>query len=209
MARSSDFDTFFIGLTSKPWWASAALGAGFFVLFRYVIPNLPVDYGLFEYAVNTICPLISWAAVLFLIPAIGSLVRRMRGERLLTFSKTGQSLTAMHWQTFEELIEAYYRNLGYKVQRQLEQGPDGGVDVRITNDRGERVLVQCKQYRDTKVTVNTVRELMGVVAAERATGGIVITTSTFTNEAWEFAEGVPIELIDGDRLDRMLNDLPE
>ena len=110
------------------------------------------------------------------------------------------------WQTFEEFIEAYYRRQGFRVQRQLEKGSDGGVDVRITNDQDERFLVQCKHWRDSRVGVKTVRELLWIVTAERATGGIVITSSSFTHEARNFAKGVRIELVDGDQLNYMLRD---
>lgn len=205
MAKLSELERFLPYLTGKPWWVSVLIDAAFFLVFRYVIPNLPVDYGPLELAIDRIFPIFSWAALVLLLPACLSIIRRTGGDGLLANTKTRQALNAMDWQAFEELIEPYYRNLSYNVQRQLERGPDGGVDVRITNDRGERVLVQCKQYRDRKVDVSTVRELMGIVYAERATSGIVITTTTaFTNEAREFSESVPIELIDGDRLGHLL-----
>ena len=73
---------------------------------------------------------------------------------------------------------------------------------------GETYLVQCKQWRTRRVGVKVVRELFGVVAAEDATGGIVVTAGTFTREAVEFAGRVAVELIDGDRLQDMMRDLP-
>ena len=48
------------------------------------------------------------------------------------------------------------------------------------------------------------RELFGVVASERATGGILITTSTFTPDAEDFARGKPLRLIAGEKLLRMV-----
>jgi restriction system protein len=49
-----------------------------------------------------------------------------------------------------------------------------------------------------------VRELFGVVTAEGATGGIVISSGTFTQEAMDFAVGKPIELIQGAELLKMI-----
>ena len=48
------------------------------------------------------------------------------------------------------------------------------------------------------------------VAAEQATGGIVVTVGSFTGEAEEFANlpRVAVELIDGDMLQRMMGDVP-
>ena len=53
----------------------------------------------------------------------------------------------------------------------------------------------------------TVREIFGVVAAQRAAGAIVVTTGTFTNEAIAFAKNQPIELIDGRRFEAMVREI--
>ena len=50
----------------------------------------------------------------------------------------------------------------------------------------------------------TVRELFGVVAARGAVSAYVVTSSAFTKEARNLADGRNITLIDGDVLDAML-----
>jgi restriction system protein len=45
-----------------------------------------------------------------------------------------------------------------------------------------------------------VRELYGVVAAEGASGGVIILSGKFTQEARDFAKGKPLELLDGSEL---------
>ncbi len=65
---------------------------------------------------------------------------------------------------------------------------------------GKRYLVQCKQWRKQKVSVNIVREMFGLVAAEKAVGGIVITSGQFTRDAAGFAKGKTLELVDGEKL---------
>ena len=55
-----------------------------------------------------------------------------------------------------------------------------------------------------KVGVKVVRELYGVVIAEGATGGVVISSGTFTQEARDFARGKPLELLDGSELLRLI-----
>lgn len=83
---------------------------------------------------------------------------------------------------------------------------DGGVDVIAELKqpllRG-RVLVQCKRYQGS-IGEPIVRELVGVVDHERAMKGIIICTSRFTAGAEKFAEGKPIELIDGSELERLI-----
>lgn len=84
-------------------------------------------------------------------------------------------------------------------------GPDGGVDL-VLNRGAEKVLVQCKQWRAMKVGVGTVRELYGVMAAEGAAAGVVVTSGRFTSEAIEFASGRNVQLIEGDELRRMIRE---
>ena len=206
MARTTEFEEFIDYLLDKPWWASVAVGATFFVVVRYVVPGLPIDWGLFEVVIEKGSSIFSWFGFVFLIPAVASLARSIRDRQLLEVNRSIQSVRELDWQTFETLIEAYYRDLGYRVERQRKGGPDGGVDVRITNEDGKRFLVQCKHWLVQQVGVKVVRELLGVVTAERATGGIVITSGAYTLEAYEFARDVAIELIDGDRLHDMLGD---
>jgi restriction system protein len=84
-------------------------------------------------------------------------------------------------------------------------GPDGGVDLALSRG-SERFLVQCKQWCARQVGVSVICELYVVMAAERVTGGYVVTSGTFTKDAKEFASGRNIELIDGKGLDALLRD---
>jgi restriction system protein len=61
-------------------------------------------------------------------------------------------------------------------------------------------LVQCKHWRARQVGVSVVRELCGVVSAERAAGGFVVTSGSFTEEARAFAERTTVSLLDGNTL---------
>jgi restriction system protein len=49
-----------------------------------------------------------------------------------------------------------------------------------------------------------VRELFGVMAAEGATGGFVVTSGVFTQAATDFAKGRNIDLLDGPELAALL-----
>jgi restriction system protein len=69
---------------------------------------------------------------------------------------------------------------------------------------GQTFLVQCKQWKAFKVGVDVVRQLYGVMAARGATGGFVVTSGRFTDEAGSFADGRNLTLVDGPRLAAML-----
>lgn len=54
--------------------------------------------------------------------------------------------------------------------------------------------------------VNVVRELYGVMTAEGAVGGFLVTSGRFTTEAVAFVNGKQIELIDGVTLQPFLSE---
>ena len=65
--------------------------------------------------------------------------------------------------------------------------------------RGGKIVIQSKRYTNV-VGVSAVRDLYGTVMNEGATKGILVTTSHYGNDAYEFAKGKPITLLDGNNL---------
>ena len=82
-------------------------------------------------------------------------------------------------------------------------GADGGVDL-VLAWGNEKFLVQCKQWKAFKVGVDVVRELYGVMAAQGAAGGFVVTSGRFTADAAAFAQGRNVRLVDGAALHRLI-----
>ncbi len=114
-------------------------------------------------------------------------------------SRAPDALDGMSWQDFELLVGEAFRLQGYEVTELGGQGPDGGVDLVLRRGR-EKFLVQCKQWKAFKVGMAVVRELYGVMAAEGAAGGFVVTSGSFTEEAVAFASGRNVTLVDGSKL---------
>jgi restriction system protein len=130
--------------------------------------------------------------------AYGRVKRRALHEQVAASHDRG-ALNNMSWQQFETLVGEAFRRKGYAVTETGGGGADGGIDLVLKRD-GEAFLVQCKQWKATKVGVATVRELYGVMAAQGAVGGFVVTSGVFTDEAKAFASGQNIELMDGKAL---------
>jgi restriction system protein len=85
---------------------------------------------------------------------------------------------------------------------------DGGRDIIAKINDGakhEFLLVESKRYAG-KVGVGKIRELYGVVNAEKANRGVLVTSGQFTRDAKQFADSNSIQLIDGDRFVRLLNE---
>lgn len=107
---------------------------------------------------------------------------------------------------FEEYIAQLYSKLGYKTER-VGGGYDGGVDV-MAEKNGIKYYIQCKKYITSTVGVKEIREFYGVLVDHTAQGkGIFITTNIFSSEAEYFSKDKPIELIDGQKLVRLIRQL--
>jgi len=134
--------------------------------------------------------------------AYGRYKRQALHEQVATNPDKG-ALNNMSWQQFEALVGEAFRRKNYTVTETGGGGADGGIDLSLKKD-GETFLVQCKQWKATKVGVSTVRELYGVMAANGVTGGFVVTSGVFTDEARAFAAGRNIELMDGKALHALI-----
>jgi restriction system protein len=125
-------------------------------------------------------------------------------KRLVDANKDLDSIRALSWKEFEQLVAEAFRRKGYTVRENLKAGPDGGVDVELEKD-GQLHLVQCKQWKAQKVGVKVVREMYGLMAAHSASSVMVVSSGIFTQEAQDFAQGKPIDLIDGIQLNKLIS----
>ena len=114
---------------------------------------------------------------------------------------------------FEELIAELLRRDGFAVEL-TPVTHDGGYDIlAVRHDQfaGKHTyLVECKRYADARpVRIDVVRSLLGVVHAEHATKGVLVTTSRFTSDAKQHAErfSTRIALRDFDVLKTWLNSI--
>ena len=104
---------------------------------------------------------------------------------------------------FQHLAAALLRAMGYYTPFIAPKGKDGGVDIVAYSDplgtSLPRVKVQVKHYPSSTISVDIVRNLLGVLSKEGEVG-IVITSGTFTNDAKRDARNshTPLRLIDID-----------
>jgi restriction system protein len=102
---------------------------------------------------------------------------------------------------FESLITNLFVKMGLET-RLTRPSRDGGVDCIAYDARpilGGKVVIQAKRYKNT-VGVSAVRDLYGTMANERASKGILVTTTGYGRASYEFADGKPLELLTGSNL---------
>lgn len=96
---------------------------------------------------------------------------------------------------FERLMELYYRDKGYVVERVGASG-DHEVDLILKGKEGYKIAVQCKRWKqdvgnDIVLRLKAGKQIYGCYDAW------IITTSNFTQAVREAAESLRIRLING------------
>lgn len=103
----------------------------------------------------------------------------------------------------EVLVGILFWRLGYNVEVTEPIG-DYGVDVVAKKD-SEVLAIQVKKYTTgNKVSNRDVQRLLGSMHYPKANRAILVTTSYFTEQAKQQAEGAPIDLWDGEKLKQMV-----
>jgi restriction system protein len=221
--RESAFDALITVAAILPWQVALVLAMISYVALHHFagLPPIPIALGSTGQVSQTVGDSMTRQMVIaactflqYLVPAgfvIGALVSVMRRRRQakihdVVVSGLGRgALESIPWNEFEDLTAEVFRRKGYRVVERGGSGPDGGVDVELRLG-ADKYLVQCKQWKTTKVGVATVRELYGVMAAEGAVGGFVVTSGAFTHDARTFAEGRSIKLVPSNLMTKLVRE---
>lgn len=131
--------------------------------------------------------------------------RIVEGREVISGLAADSNLAAMHWEEFEHLIrqlfELEFAANGSEV-KVTRASHDSGVDAIVFDPdpiRGGKIVIQAKRYVNT-VDASAVRDLYGTVQSEGANKGILITTSSYGPESYEFSKNKPITLLNGENL---------
>ena len=131
-------------------------------------------------------------------------------SRWIEHSWSQELLSKLEWKRFEEVVAAYSRELGYEAIT-ARTGADGGVDVKLYKDNQAApvMIIQCKAWDAYKVGVKPVRELFGVMAADKVANGAFFTTGEYTAEAVDWARDKNLDLVNGREFINRIGQLPE
>ena len=114
---------------------------------------------------------------------------------------------------FERLVVELLVKMGYGGSRAdagkaIGKSGDGGIDGIIKEDRLglDVVYIQAKRWDSNSVGRPDVMQFAGALQAQKASKGIFITTSRFTDEARSYVSqiGSKIVLIDGEQLSNLM-----
>lgn len=192
-----------------PWWLGLVLAAisyaGLHAVAQKPMPVAPQPGQMGSFMLSVLMHGLALAGqyllpLFFGVGALLSAFTRGKAVRLHAAAAShANAMNGMSWQEFEILVGEYFRRQGFGVTDNGGGGADGGVDVVLQNG-SDSYLVQCKHWRALRVGVQPVRELYGVMAAHGATGGFVVTSGEFTEDALRFADGIALTLVNGKTL---------
>ena len=191
--------SFFNLLTEAPWWVSVVIAAITYVGLTHILPNIETGNQIVDMIFKSFPYAGLLFAITFLLAAPFAFFNGRRKRKLLDDQQDIDSIKALSWKEFEELVAEAYRRKGFRVIENHQLGADGGVDVRLEKD-GTTHLIQCKQWKTQKIGVAVIREMFGIMTAEKASNVMVICSGKFTQDAEKFAKDKPIELIEGTQL---------
>jgi restriction system protein len=116
---------------------------------------------------------------------------------------------------FERMVVQLLRKMGYggslsDAGEVVGKSGDGGIDGVIKEDRLglDLLFIQAKKWDSNAVGRPEIQKFVGALHGQKATKGVFITSSTFTKEAKQYAEGIErrVILIDGDQLSKLMVD---
>lgn len=117
---------------------------------------------------------------------------------------------------FEKLVVELLVAMGYggtlrDAARAVGKSGDEGVDGIIDEDRLglDTIYLQAKRWQpESKVGRREIQAFVGALHGKRGKRGVFITTSSFTSDAIQFAEGIDIKvvLIDGNKMADLMID---
>lgn len=100
--------------------------------------------------------------------------------------RTIEQIDNMTGREFEEFVAAVLEGCGYEIEEVTVASGDYGADIIAVAD-GERIAIQCKRY-NSPVGVKAVQEVISAMKHYSCEKAVVITNSTFTNQAYTLAE---------------------
>lgn len=124
------------------------------------------------------------------------------GEALMAHVTSGSSgevidLDDLDGFEFENFCGEIFQRLGYRVE-QTPPVRDGGRDLVLHAQGGEKIVVECKHQPTGTVGRPVVQKLHSAVISSGASRGILVTTGRFSQDAIAHAESLspPVALVD-------------
>lgn len=184
-------------------WVGAFL---FIIMNGEIYGSLTAEFGdmnaiLAAAVISTIAMFIA-AAVFGLLS--GAIIRRFVPKPDATFDFNENPEGAKTPTDFEYEVAAIISALTGNRAEVVGGSGDGGIDIKVFNDKKLVGIVQCKQFAPNKaVRPSYIRELKAVKHYHHVDKAYLVSTGYFTPKSIQLAKELGVSIIDGDRLQKM------
>ena len=178
-------NSLFAVLLRSPWWISIGIALAIVAAAQAL---LPVEYR------------VVGSLGAFPLTGIGlvALWRQMRAPSAKRVQVVSQALGTMSWPEFSKALEQAFTQDGFAVERL-----QGAADLSIAR-AGRTTLVSAKRWKAARQGEEGLQGLHAAAQARDASGCMSIALGEFSPNAERFAKANGIELIQGDKLARLL-----
>lgn len=116
---------------------------------------------------------------------------------------TKEKIDGLDGEEFEDLLAIYFKGVGLGVTK-TKKSHDYGADL-IVKHKKDSIAIQCKLYYKHSVGNSAVQEISTAREFYGADRAMVITNSKFTRPSEILAGTIGVQLIDGEKLMKMLS----
>lgn len=144
---------------------------------------------------------------LAVLGVVGALIANLRRSQRAREVQAGlEVLRTLRWKEFTQHVQQTFEKRSFHPEATPRKPGEDGVDLVLVR-AGQRHLLQVKHGGAYHVGAAPVRRLASMLETHGATGGILVTSGGFDDEARAAAQGQPVTLLDGDALWTQLQDV--
>jgi len=194
---------FFATAADAPWWIGIILAAIAYIVMRFGFAALMPPSKTAQAVADGMAQ-IAWVFALpFLFAAAVSLLRQLIRAHMRPHRRSLVTLRVLPRHRFELLVGEAFGRQGYVVEPRGSRAPEGDVDLELWRE-GRKSVVVCRHWQVRQIGIEMIRELYGILKFERADEAVFLSSGSYTHDAWQFAQGKPLRLIDGEGLLNLL-----
>ena len=153
-------------LVRIPWCVSMILAGLVYVVSKFVLPEFTLPSPMIWNVPSSIARVGPLLSLVLLFAAVMSAFFQFRKCKLLERQTGLDSVGELSWRQFESLVSEAFRRKRFLVLDNIEDGPDGGVDLRLRKN-GQVVFVQGTMAGEKFWGCSKFPECRGVVSLSR------------------------------------------
>lgn len=139
----------------------------------------------------------------FFVIAAMAAIRQWRQPSPARVAQTHETVAAMTWPAFADLLEQVFQREGHTVQR----GKTEDFDFELER-QGRRTLVSARRWKSARTGVENLRALQAARDARAADEALYIALAPLSDQAQPYATAQQIQVWQAEELALALRDLP-